>query len=359
MRSSTRWSRTSTAGAPRSPRSVPDPAQRAAASTPQSASARAAPGARTLAALAVLAAGRVARWSIALAATVLPVWQKREYVIALDALADRARAQAAVSETLRAELERQVNDYNFALERKFGYPADRAGDRRRVAHHAGRHLAHAVRAAHDARQGSRARALAARRIRQRGPARDACSRTRSLFTQAAPRSPTTKIQPGPGEIFDVAAQLKPQPAPASAPLVIASGSVLRARPHRCRRLQRRPARPPGAQPTRLPPRRMRRAHRPVHRRAHQAAHRQCPRERTDERTAERTRFAHRESQSAGAARESPAPASAPPGAPPSAPAGAAAPGATPSAPANAGAPQRPRRNRGRSSRDGRGRCPAR
>src|SRR4029077_229266 len=42
-----------------------------------------------------------------------------------------------------------------------------------------------------------------------------------LFTQAAPRSPTTKIQPGPGEIFDVAAQLKPSPAPAPVALAAA------------------------------------------------------------------------------------------------------------------------------------------
>jgi hypothetical protein len=34
-----------------------------------------------------------------------------------------------------------------------------------------------------------------------------------LFEQAAPRSPTTKIQPGPGEIFDLGAQLKPLPPP--------------------------------------------------------------------------------------------------------------------------------------------------
>src|SRR5204862_6204707 len=39
-----------------------------------------------------------------------------------------------------------------------------------------------------------------------------------LFTQAAPRSPTTKIQPGPGEIFDVGAQLKPSPPPQATPL---------------------------------------------------------------------------------------------------------------------------------------------
>ena len=41
-----------------------------------------------------------------------------------------------------------------------------------------------------------------------------------LFTQAAPRSPTTKIQPGPGEIFDLGAQLKAVPQPT--PLAIAA-----------------------------------------------------------------------------------------------------------------------------------------
>jgi hypothetical protein len=39
-----------------------------------------------------------------------------------------------------------------------------------------------------------------------------------VFAQAAPRSPTTKIQPGPGEIFDLAAQLRPLPTPAPATL---------------------------------------------------------------------------------------------------------------------------------------------
>ena len=34
-----------------------------------------------------------------------------------------------------------------------------------------------------------------------------------LFNETAPRSPTTKIQPGPGEIFDLGAQLKPLPPP--------------------------------------------------------------------------------------------------------------------------------------------------
>src|SRR5206468_5094592 len=39
-----------------------------------------------------------------------------------------------------------------------------------------------------------------------------------VFEQAAPRSPTTKIQPGPGEIFDLGAQLKTLPLPQSTQL---------------------------------------------------------------------------------------------------------------------------------------------
>jgi hypothetical protein len=73
------------------------------------------------------------RWSfwvplgvVALAAVValaLPIWQKREQAIALLRQVDEARAQAAVSEGLRAELDRLAGTYNFALERKFAFPS--------------------------------------------------------------------------------------------------------------------------------------------------------------------------------------------------------------------------------------------
>ena len=59
---------------------------------------------------------------VALAAIAIPLWQKRDYAIALNALAAEARTQAAVSEALRTELETKVGDYNFALERKYAYP---------------------------------------------------------------------------------------------------------------------------------------------------------------------------------------------------------------------------------------------
>lgn len=161
--------------------------------------------------------------AIAAAATVLPVWQKREYVIALGDLADRARAQAAVSETLRAELDRQVGDYNFALERKFGYPptVQVIDDVSRIMPDDTWLTQLELR---TARGKDTTRELSLRGESANAGRLVSVLEDSRLFTQAAPRSPTTKIQPGPGEIFDVGAQLKPLPPPAAAPLVIASGA---------------------------------------------------------------------------------------------------------------------------------------
>jgi len=162
--------------------------------------------------------------AVALAATVLPVWQKREYVISLSALADRARAQAAVSETLRAELDRQVGDYNFALERKFGYPPTV-----QVIDDVSRIMPDDTWLTQLELRTTRGKDIA-RELSLRGESANAgrlvtVLEDSKLFTQAAPRSPTTKIQPGPGELFDVGAQLKPLPPPSAAPLVIASSGA--------------------------------------------------------------------------------------------------------------------------------------
>jgi general secretion pathway protein L len=157
----------------------------------------------------------VALGVVALTAVVLPVWQKREYAIALNTVAAQAMQQSAVSESLRTQLERQIGDYNFALERKYAYPG-------------------AVRVLEDVthllpddtwltqlelKNASRGKD-AQRELSLRGESANAGRLVTLLedsrnFTLAAPRSPTTKIQPGPGEIFDVGAQLKPlsQPAP--------------------------------------------------------------------------------------------------------------------------------------------------
>ena len=219
--------------------------------------------------------------AIALVAVVLPVWQKREYAIALNGLAAQSMQQAAVSESLRAQLERQVGDYNFALERKYAYPG-------------------AVRVLEDVTRilpddtwltqleiKTSARGKDAQRdVALRGESANAgrlvtLLEDSKLFTQAAPRSPTTKIQPGPGEIFDVGAQLKPLPPPPPIALVAADTAAKATPPNgaapgsasppvatlRRRYAPRRYAPPPRRRPPRRrPPRRRPPRRRPPRRR---------------------------------------------------------------------------------------------
>jgi general secretion pathway protein L len=157
-----------------------------------------------------------------LAATLLPIWQKREQVIALGEQAGAARAQAAVSESLRSELDRRVGDYNFALERKFAYPSTV-----QILDDVTRLLPDDTWLTQFELHTTRGKEVT-RDLSLRGESANAgrlvgVLEESKLFTQAAPRSPITKIQPGPGEIFDVGAQLKPLPPPASAPLVVTTG----------------------------------------------------------------------------------------------------------------------------------------
>ena len=157
--------------------------------------------------------------TVALVAVVLPVWQKREYVIALNDLAGQAFQQAAAADALRSELDRQVGDYNFALERKYAYPG------------AVQILEDVTRLLPDDTWLTQLEIKTAgrgkdtqREVLFRGESANAgrlvtLLEDSRLFTQAAPRSPTTKIQPGPGEIFDLGAQLKPVSQPVPTPLV--------------------------------------------------------------------------------------------------------------------------------------------
>ncbi len=110
--------------------------------------------------------------AMALVAIVLPIWQKRDYVIALTQITEQARVQAAASSALRQQLESMTGDYNFALGKKYAFPSTRAAARRRDEAAAGRHLAHAVRTEERAPgQGAAPRNAAARRERQRRTAR--------------------------------------------------------------------------------------------------------------------------------------------------------------------------------------------
>jgi general secretion pathway protein L len=158
------------------------------------------------------------RWQLwapagALAAIALPLWQKREHAIALLQQTDAALAEAAVSERLRTELDRLVGEYNFALERKFAFPSTIAM------------LEEITKLLPDdtwltqMEMKTVARGKDAQReLLLRGESANAgrlisAFEESKVFAQAAPRSPTTKIQPGPGEIFDLAAQLRPLPPP--------------------------------------------------------------------------------------------------------------------------------------------------
>ena len=150
---------------------------------------------------------------IVLVAVALPVWQKREYVIALNDVSTRVFQEAAISESLRAQLDRQVGDYNFALERKYAYPSTvqvlddvthLLPDDTWLTQLEIKTNGRGKEAQHDLLIRGES-ANAGRLVTLLEDSR--------MFTQAAPRSPTTKIQPGPGEIFDLGAQLKPVPQP--------------------------------------------------------------------------------------------------------------------------------------------------
>jgi len=53
----------------------------------------------------------------------IPMWRKRETVIALQPLMTKAQQEAAATDRIARELERQVNDYNFLLAKKHAkYP---------------------------------------------------------------------------------------------------------------------------------------------------------------------------------------------------------------------------------------------
>ncbi len=156
---------------------------------------------------------------LAVAAVVVPLWQKRDYAIQLNLLADQARAQAAISETLRLELTGKVDDYNNALERKYAYPGalqtvDYVSkllpddtwltqlELKRVAK--GKEIQHEVLVRGETGNAGRLVQL---------------FEDTNHFAQTAPRAPTTKIQPGPGEIFDLGALVKPRTMPERAALI--------------------------------------------------------------------------------------------------------------------------------------------
>ncbi len=162
--------------------------------------------------------------TLAGAAIAVPLLQKRELAIALLHQTEQARVQAAAADALRQQLEQSVDDYNFVLGRKYAYPSTV------------QLLDDVTRLLPDdtwltqLELKSPPRGKDPRReILLRGESANAgrlvsLLEDSQLFEQAAPRSPTTKIQPGPGEIFDLGAQLKPLPMPAPVPIGLAANT---------------------------------------------------------------------------------------------------------------------------------------
>jgi len=158
--------------------------------------------------------------AMALAAVAIPLWQKRVYALELAAEADQARTRAAVSETLRAQLNARVADYNYALERKYMYPGALA-----IVDTVSKVLPDDTWLTQFELKTIAKGKEMQRELSLRGETANAGRLVQlfeesEMFMQAAQRGPTTKIQPGPGEIFDLGAQLRPRKPPQTIALMV-------------------------------------------------------------------------------------------------------------------------------------------
>jgi general secretion pathway protein L len=178
---------------------------------------------------------------LALAAAAIPLWQKRSYVQELAAEASEARARAAVSENLRTQLNARIADYNLALERKYAFPGALA-----VVDTVSRILPDDTWLTQFEIKTTAKGKDAQRDVMLRGETANAGRLVQlfeesQMFAQAAQRGPTTKIQPGPGEIFDLGAQLRQQPPPPTVATSVAAPATAAA-----------PAAAPAASPPAAP-----------------------------------------------------------------------------------------------------------
>jgi general secretion pathway protein L len=152
--------------------------------------------------------------TIALAVVLVPLLQKRGYAIALLQQTEAARIQAEAAAGVRREFERLQGDYNYALTKKYTYPGTV------------QIIDDVTRALPDDTWLTQFEMKTT--VKGKDTQRDVFLRGESangsklisvledskLVEQAALRSPTTKLQPGPGEVFDLGAQLKVTAPPA-------------------------------------------------------------------------------------------------------------------------------------------------
>jgi general secretion pathway protein L len=155
---------------------------------------------------------------LALAATAIPIWQKRELAIAINREVGRAHDLAQTVDTIRREAEQLEGQYNFLLARKFAFPSTV-----QLLEELTRLFPDDTWLSQlDMRTTGRGKEVS-RELQMRGDTANAgrlisVLEGSSLITGAAPRSPTLKLQPGPGEAFDLGAQVRSVPLPPAIPL---------------------------------------------------------------------------------------------------------------------------------------------
>ncbi len=163
--------------------------------------------------------------TIALAAAIVPLAQKRHYAIALNVLSAEAGQQAQAADAVRQQLEVMQNDYNYVLAKKYAYPS-----LVQVLDEVTRTLPDDTWLTQfELKTGGRGKELQ-RDLYLRGESGNAGKliallEDTKLVEQAAPRSPTTKIQGASGEIFDVGARLRTLTLPAPETLTLGAVRV--------------------------------------------------------------------------------------------------------------------------------------
>jgi general secretion pathway protein L len=173
-----------------------------------------------------------------LAVLVVPLLQKREFAIALNKQTESAREQAEASDALRSQLERQQGDYNYVLEKKYAYPAgvQVIDDITRLLPDDTWITQLEVRS--TVRGKDNVRELTLRGESANAGALISTLEGSNLVEQAALQSPTTKLQPGPGEVFVLGARMRNATPPPPVPVTLATAGAA--------------AEPPAAPPPAVP-----------------------------------------------------------------------------------------------------------
>jgi len=153
--------------------------------------------------------------AFAIAAVLVPLVQKREYAIALNLQTAEAAQRAQAADGLRQQLEGMQNDYNYVLAKKYAYPSTV-----QVLDDITRILPDDTWLSQfDVKTTGRGKEIQ-RDVYLRGESANAGKlismlEDTKLVEQAAQRSPTSKVQGAPGEVFDLGARLKTLPLPAA------------------------------------------------------------------------------------------------------------------------------------------------